>query len=164
MSGQRVNSRIKWTCFFIYSIFLFLVLFYRRIPTGLDLEQYPYWSRILDNINLIPLDTISEQVHDIVFDSGYYERLAILNLSANIIMFIPMGFFMPMLWSKLLRFLPCVITGVLMIISVEIVQLFTLLGSFDIDDILLNLAGIVIGYLLFRGYQFLQTWSKKEEQ
>ena len=33
--------------------------------------------------------------------------------------------------------------------KVEILQLFTLLGSMDIDDLILNLAGMIFGYLIF---------------
>ena len=35
-----------------------------------------------------------------------------------------------------------------LILLVETLQLFTLLGSFDIDDVILNLAGMLIGYFL----------------
>lgn len=141
-------GRIKWICFIIYCVLLLLILFCRHIPSSLDLAQYPYWKRILDNINLIPFDTISFQFHDIIHDSGYYEYLALLNLSANIIMFIPMGFFLPILWKKLEKLSSCTLTGVMIILAVEIVQLFSLLGSFDIDDVILNCIGIIIGFFL----------------
>lgn len=157
MVEKRKIERIKWICFVMYCSLLFVILFFRRIPTSLDLEHYPYWSRILDNINIIPFDTIAYQFHDIVFDTGYYEILAILNLSANIMMFVPMGVFLPLLWKKLRKFSSCIFMGALIIIVVEIVQLFSLLGSFDVDDIILNLIGIIIGFLLYRGLCFLRS-------
>lgn len=142
--------------FACYCLLLFFILFCRRIPTELDFEGYPYWSRIRNNINLIPFDTISEQLNDIINDSGYFERLAILNLSANILMFVPMGWFLPLLRSKLQRFSSFLTAVFVMIISVELVQLFTLTGSFDVDDLILNLSGAVIGFLLFQGMNWLR--------
>ena len=157
MVEKRKIVRIKCICFVMYCSLLFAILFFRRIPTSLDLEHYRYWSRILDNINIIPFDTIAYQFHDIIFDTGYYEILAILNLSANIMMFVPMGVFLPLLWKNLRKFFSCIFMGALIIIVVEIVQLFSLLGSFDVDDIILNLIGIIIGFLLYRGLCFLRS-------
>ena len=156
---QQIISFIKWTNFSCYCFFLFVILFCRRIPT-FDFELYPYWNRILDNINIIPFDTVSYQLHDIVYDTGYYEYLAILNLSANIVMFIPMGVFLPLVWQKLRVFNKCIRMGILTILSVETLQLFSLLGSFDIDDLLLNLIGVCIGFLLFRGLYWLRLKRK----
>lgn len=152
---NRTAIQAKGMCFICYCLVLFVILFFRRIPT-LDFERYPYWCRIMDNINLIPFDTISEQLNDILYDSGYYEYLAVLNLSANIAMFIPMGCFLPLIWKRLRRFIPCLAVGFVMIISIEIVQLFSLLGSFDVDDVLLNLIGICIGFWLFRWLHWIQ--------
>ena len=30
----------------------------------------------------------------------------------------------------------------------EVIQLFTLLGSFDVDDVILNLLGMTVGFLI----------------
>lgn len=160
-SAKRFISIAVGIIFICYCLLLFFILFYRRIPTELDFERYPYWIRIRDNINLIPFDTISEQLNDIINDSGYFERLAILNLSANILMFVPMGWFLPLLLSKLQRFSSFLTTVFMMIISVELVQLFTLTGSCDIDDLILNLIGCVVGFLLFQGMKWLRQNHNK---
>ncbi len=41
-------------------------------------------------------------------------------------------------------------TGLASILLIEIFQFFTNLGSFDVDDIILNMIGIVCGYLMFQ--------------
>ena len=65
-------------------------------------------------------------------------------------MFIPLGFLLPCLWPRLRsfgRFLPAIVA---IIVVIELTQLFTLLGSCDIDDLLLNTIGAVIGFGLLR--------------
>lgn len=80
----------------------------------------------------------------------YLVRHALINLAGNIVMFIPLGFLLPCLWSRLRpfgRFLPAIVA---IIVGIEPIQLFTLLGSYDIDDLLLNTIGSVIGFGLLR--------------
>ena len=74
---------------------------------------------------------------------------AAINLLGNIVLFIPLGSFLPKLWIKspqLWKVLLCV-TGIIAL--VETVQVLTLLGRCDIDDLLLNLLGSAIGYGLY---------------
>ena len=40
--------------------------------------------------------------------------------------------------------------ALIMIVCIEIIQLVTLLGSLDVDDLILNMIGVVIGYLIYR--------------
>ena len=60
-----------------------------------------------------------------------------------------MGVFLPLLWDRFRQFAFCIKSGFGIILIVELIQLFSLQGSFDIDDIVLNGFGFVIGYLLF---------------
>ena len=81
-------------------------------------------------------------------------RQAWINLAGNVVMFVPMGFFFPWIWNcwrKIyLHFL--LMAGI--ILSVEVTQILTRLGTCDVDDLLLNLVGTGLGflawYLLFR--------------
>lgn len=73
----------------------------------------------------------------------------VINLGGNIFLFIPIGYFLPRLWTKMHRFFPFFFTCTLSICLVELLQLFTLLGSLDIDDLILNLFGMILGYLIF---------------
>ena len=88
-----------------------------------------------------------------------------LNLLGNVICFIPFGFVIPILTRKqtaLRMFLLSMSASVL----VELLQLVSMLGSFDVDDITLNTLGGVIGYVLFiigRGIvrRYLRKKNKK---
>lgn len=143
------QRRLLW-CFFIgYCIVLFAILFGRNDYAYVNFSRYPYWHRVLDKINLIPLVSIWEQLRSI-FDSGSYTRpVALRNLAANVLLFAPMGLFLPMLWEKLRRFRANIKMWFLMIMMIEIVQLLTLQGSFDIDDIILNTVGFLAGFCVY---------------
>ena len=65
-------------------------------------------------------------------------------------MFVPLGLLMPTIWRSLTSLLRFIICMTEMIVSIELIQLFTLLGSFDIDDYILNIIGTLIGFVINR--------------
>lgn len=142
------SETIIKTSFTLYIILMLWLLFGQRMgrePFG------SYWEVINSNINFIPLNTIRLFIRAIQSSfSDYTIRHSIINLAGNIIMFVPLGFFIPSVFSKYSSFFKCMSVCSIGIIIVEIVQLFTLLGSCDIDDFILNMAGAAIGYGLFR--------------
>lgn len=70
------------------------------------------------------------------------------NLFGNVIIFIPFGFFMPMA-SKYRSIFSTVFYSFGLSLCVETFQLITKVGSFDVDDLLLNTVGGLVGYLIF---------------
>ncbi|PPA93485.1 VanZ family protein [Brevibacillus laterosporus] len=78
-----------------------------------------------------------------------------LNLFGNILVFMPLGFFLPMLFARFASvnrvFLFAFITSLLF----EIGQYLYMLGSFDVDDILLNSVGALCGFGCYRLSLFL---------
>jgi glycopeptide antibiotics resistance protein len=66
-----------------------------------------------------------------------------------VVLFLPMGYFLPMLWEQFRPLWRCLLNGALIITAIELIQLLTLLGRCDIDDLLLNLLGIALGYALY---------------
>lgn len=74
----------------------------------------------------------------------------LINIFGNVLAFAPYGFCLPMLSSKdnnLFRVLGATFCFSLLI---ECIQLFYKIGSFDVDDLLLNTTGGVIGFLAYR--------------
>lgn len=55
------------------------------------------------------------------------------------------------------RFMLCTVS---MVMAVELIQLFTLRGSGDIDDLILNMAGAAIGFAVFQIIQKKTRWSR----
>ena len=69
------------------------------------------------------------------------------NVILNIILFIPLGIIMPLLWERFRIFRISFLFGVGMSFIIEFLQLFTFRTT-DINDILTNSAGTVLGYFI----------------
>ena len=82
------------------------------------------------------------------------------NLAGNILGFVPAGFFIPILWKNRRGFLFTVCITFQMSLLVEILQLIFRVGSFDVDDLLLNTFGGMLGYCLLT---LMGKWRKHEK-
>lgn len=91
----------------------------------------------LRNINLIPFKSISPYLKNIT------EPYAFKNIIANILVFIPLGFFVSNKNSKNVFKTLAICLSV--ILSIELIQLLFKIGFFDVDDIILNFIGSLIG-------------------
>lgn len=92
------------------------------------------------NINLIPFRSISPYLRDIT------EPYAFKNIAANIVAFIPLGFFISNKNPKNVFKALIICLGV--ILSIELIQLFFKIGFFDVDDIILNFIGSLLGVFI----------------
>ena len=92
------------------------------------------------NINLIPFRSMSPYLKNIT------ETFAFKNIAANIVAFIPLGFFISNKNPKNVFKALIICLGV--ILSIELIQLFFKIGFFDVDDIILNFIGALIGILI----------------
>lgn len=71
------------------------------------------------------------------------------NLFGNVAGFLPFGFILPLIIHRMRSGLLITLMGFGLSATVEIIQLFTKVGSFDVDDLILNTVGAALGYLLF---------------
>lgn len=123
---------ILYVGFLIY--FLFLAEWYGRSEIS---ENYRYNLELFKEIKRFI--TYREQL-------GMFVVLA--NLLGNILIFVPYGFFISMA-GRTRGFFKTFFCSMFLSLCVEIVQLITRVGSFDVDDILLNTIGGVLGYIIF---------------
>lgn len=126
-----LNPYIFRLGFWLYTLALVVLLFFR--PGNQD----------YNNHNLDPFSTI------LFFFSGHVPFLvAFYNITANIGLFIPFGIYLLMenfrLSKPMLFFIPFV--GIW---AIEGTQFFTKRGSLDIDDVFLNMLGVMLGYFAF---------------
>ena len=77
---------------------------------------------------------------------GY--QAVFLNVVGNVIAFMPFGFLLPPLMHYKTNWLVTTIWAFLFSLFVETIQLFFRLGSFDVDDMLLNTIGGLLGYII----------------
>ncbi|WP_412886825.1 VanZ family protein [Bacillus sp. 1P06AnD] len=74
--------------------------------------------------------------------------VSLLNLTANTLLFFPFGFFLPLIWDTCNSFKRMLFIVLIVTISVEILQFF--IGrSTDIDDVILNTFGAIMGYGIY---------------
>jgi len=141
---KKAFSGIIIISFLIYICVLYFVLFSRRGGTGFSMPTMQY---LRFNANFIPFKTIWTYLN-MLTDGGVFTKIAIENLAGNLFLFLPLGFYFPFLMQKMKRLGFFMISVAGLIIAVEVMQGLTRLGSIDVDDLILNLSGALIGFVL----------------
>lgn len=132
--------------FFIYCLVVLSILFLnnRWGRTYMTLLEY-----IRFNSNLIPFKTILGYIR--AFKEGSMNLdIPIKNIFGNLFLFLPMGLYLPCLFKKLASFGKFILSILAILIAVEILQLFLRRGVFDIDDLILNILGAIIGFGIWK--------------
>ncbi|TCZ80127.1 VanZ family protein [Paenibacillus albiflavus] len=113
-----------------------------------NLNHLDRFTTYLDyRMNLIPFREISGNIRSII---EYQSMTGFLNFVGNIVAFIPLGFMLPILFgTNKAGFTRVLIISLALSAGFELLQLITSMGACDIDDVILNTSGGVIGYLLF---------------
>ena len=90
----------------------------------------------------------------------------LLNFVGNIVCFIPFGFLFASLFRYPRTHAGTMVTGVSCALSVlvEVIQLVSATGSCDVDDVILNTVGGMVGYLIFRGLFVRVLADGREEE
>lgn len=144
---MQKKRRMLWVLFGLYAAVM-LVLLFNRTPHDNGLG---YWQQMAANLNLVPFRTIREFIDLLVYrrNSNLISH-AVINLFGNIAVFVPLGVFLPALRPRLRSWKAAMLCSAAIITCIELTQLFTLRGSCDIDDLILNLLGIAIGFAFWR--------------
>ncbi|WP_345451179.1 VanZ family protein [Arthrobacter gyeryongensis] len=119
--------------FALYAAFLLKLLLFSRAPGS---ER---------SINLIPFASIAEYAFS---HSPGTERVAFANVVGNILIFIPLGVYASWLRHRAAA-RPTMFTVASVSVAVEIIQGVFAVGASDIDDVILNCVGGLIGMLAF---------------
>ncbi len=124
-SGKKPMPALGAVCFYMYVAVLLIITFFSReigSGTGMDLDLFSTWG-INDRNNAYVIE--------------------------NILLFIPYGIVFPWYLKRARSFAVCTALGLLGSFGIEFLQFVTRRGFFQIDDILTNALGSIIGYLLF---------------
>lgn len=119
---------------FLNLIFIIYVLLLYQLLTNVE-------TNTTGGYNLIPFTEINR------YEVG--SRLFMFNVIGNIVIFIPFGYFVSG-YIKASKVSHILAVSIISSLTVEIVQL-QIGRSFDIDDIILNVSGAIIGFLLYIG-------------
>ncbi|QDX94042.1 VanZ family protein [Brevibacillus laterosporus] len=110
----------------------------------------PQYTKVFQNTK--PFSTISDYI---VHYQNYSATTIFLNLFGNILVFIPLGFLLPILFTRFASVNRVFLFSFMTSLLVEIFQYLFMLGSFDVDDILLNSIGALCGFGCYRLSLFL---------
>ncbi len=136
-----------------HEIVLFLfIIFLVGLASQTIIPKFEYGSNGFEivkngvhNTNLTPFKVLV-QTYNSVFINGNLNYF-IINFLGNIILFIPFGFVIPMLWN--ISNIKVIAIGFLSSFFIEFCQMFLTRGT-DIDDLILNTIGTCIGLLLYK--------------
>lgn len=129
---RNFNQFIAILIFALYSIAVFSVVGVPAVGT----------FKVDFGFNFIPLI-------DIVNSPLEYTKNTIL----NIILFIPLGFFVPTIWKNYRSIKTMFFMGLALSVCIEILQVFTFRLT-DIDNLITNTIGTVIGYYIGKSCSF----------
>lgn len=125
-------------------IFLMLWLLFVRLR-GVTVTDY--WAQLPGRVNLVPFSSVGSMLRNL----WHYPYPSVLwtvvyNIGGNIVMFVPLGFFLRALVPGCRSFWRCMGTVAIIMAGVELAQLLTLRGFCELDDVMLNLLGAAIGW------------------
>lgn len=102
--------------------------------------------------NIIPFTVLFETYNEVVVNGNI--NYFLINFLGNIILFIPFGLIVPLLWKISIK--KTILIGFCSSLFIETCQLFLTRGT-DIDDLILNTTGVLLGILVFK---FLHKYCK----
>ena len=138
------KNRYRYVGFLLFVLYLVLLTYFLffaeemgRSPDGR--AEYSYNLTLFKEIRRF-----------LVYREHLGMRAMFLNVFGNMLAFMPFGFFLPVVWRRTDRWYTVTVMSLAMSLCVETVQLVSRVGSFDVDDLLLNTVGGLLGYLAFR--------------
>lgn len=137
MKKSKIFRIIGVTLLCLYALVMIYLMLIARPQFG-----YMMW-------NLVPFKTVAQMFSKLSSDSIQTVKIALVNLAGNVIMLVPLGFLLPFAFKAQRKLWRTLLLSFLLILVMETVQLISMRGSFDIDDIIVNLAGVALGYLIF---------------
>ena len=152
------NKKVDWKHEAkLLTVYICLVVIARFVYFPLHLVEDRIASLILDVEKIIPLwINLVPIVH--LFD--VYDGWKI-NIIGNIMMFIPVGLTLPFCFKQLDTIGKTVLVGVGFPLFIEITQLPFYGRCSDVDDLILNTTGILIGAVIYFGIKRLTIRKKR---
>jgi glycopeptide antibiotics resistance protein len=147
---EKRRRLVAGLLFVVYFIVLFYFLFFSEEMGRTYVERkYQY--------NLVPFREIRRFIQ-------YYEVLGmkavLLNIVGNVVAFMPFGAFLPFFSVRCRKCFFTILYSLELSLVVELLQLVFKVGSFDVDDLILNTLGGIAGYCLYK----LAAWAVRKRR
>ena len=162
MKKRLFHKKYVRLIFFLYLMVVIKVIIF-KYPWEQLREIAATWEKVvifegLDTANFTLFKTIRMYI-DYSYKLNSFE-----NLVGNVVVFIPFGFLLPFVISWGRNFFVMLLNAFLFVTGIEIFQLFSAFGAFDVDDILLNCFGAVLGYIAYLGFETMKKWQYKKKR
>ena len=147
MKNQKTIKICLWTAFSVYCLVLAFLLLLSRFERCLysSFAEYVKYS-----VNLIPFKTVWRYVELYMTKGSWILPIAVRNIAGNIALFFPMGILLPFLFPKMRSFRRILLIAICTTLCVELAQLFLRYGICDVDDVILNVAGWLLGFAVLK--------------
>ncbi len=134
------RQKLGWVLFILYLCLLSYFMFFSESFGRTDTDrEYAY--------NLIPFKEITRFFR-------YYRIIGLqaflINMVGNVAAFMPCGFFLPVVSRRSKRWQNTVVFSFAFSFMLETIQLVFKVGSFDVDDMMLNTLGAALGFVCYR--------------
>ena len=150
-SSKKIKV-ISWLLFITYIAFMVYVLFissyYNRVPRAIS-------------YNLVPFRTVKMYIRHY---KSFNLEIWLTNLLGNVVVFMPLGLLLPIISKRTRGFIKILFITMLSSLAAEATQLYLRVGSFDIDDIILNTLGGILGYLIYKLLRWLIKKPTKKKR
>ena len=123
-----------WVVFFKCNIYLSVTNGYYEFKTLTAKERFLYY--------IVPFE-------DYFTDNIDFYLMKLKDGALNLLLFIPFGLYCSY-FIKTKKFIKTMLISFVAVVAIEITQLYTLLGSLQTEDLIINLAGALLGYLIYR--------------
>lgn len=161
MQTYRPMKKLPIIIFVIYLIILVKLilfkgsLFFEIVPTSEDYRESST-SSSMNATNFTPLKTIRS-----FFTGDTSASEIFFNIFGNILLFVPYGILLPIIFRNRVILFDIFYTGLILSSCFELFQFITHTGQFDIDDVILNTLGGIIGYLLLMLFRNLMEIKRE---
>ena len=133
------KQKMGWVLFIVYMAAVVYFMFFAESFDRPDVRQEYHYNLIL-----------FKEIKRFII---YRDQLGMKAVFLNAVGFMPFGFFLPIVSRRSRRWYNTVLFGFSFSLAIEITQLVWKVGSFDVDDILLNTIGAALGFIVYRKVQ-----------
>ena len=137
-----LSNEVKLLMFYACIIILARIVYFpwHHINGRIGALNFNFQKLFPPRVNLIPF------VHLVDNYAGWQ-----MNIIGNISMFIPVGIFLPACFKQLKTVWKTIIAGSSISLFIEITQLMFYERCSDVDDLIMNTTGVLIGALIYFG-------------
>lgn len=150
--GSELNKSVSSLCKVLKKVFkvtwvIYILIVVWHLLINSTRLHFSYGINGYKSLNMVPFKQIGEYI---INYNNYNFDIWFMNLFGNVILFIPFGFMLPLIHNKGKNIKSNIIFSFMFSLIIELMQYIFSIGVFDIDDIILNLCGSLIGFGIYK--------------